>query len=877
MLGKGLRFFTTLSLVMFFANPLYAKVMPSSDKHHTTHLTPAQVADALGWVPYTNNDHICRGFYKELPITMPTNAVNKETVWHADRAVLWQKKRSHAHGNVVLTQAWRQITGNNLISYPNKKTNRPEKLDIYGNVHLRESGMLAVGTTANLNVEKKSAVLHNATFRYQMTPQAKQRVLDKHHQLKEIYIKGKSLRGHAKTIQQLKPKLIKLQQATITTCDPYSHVWQLKSSSLLLDQKSGVGTARNARLLLHGLPILYMPYFRFPIDNRRRSGFLMPSIGRSSNSGLNLSWPYYWNLAPNYDMTITPNYYSKRGMQMASLFRYLDKLGTGELYFSLLPGDRAFSNFQHAVASGNAPYPRSSSDQKNKLANASTNRYQLAWQDNTQYNPYWSSNVNLNYVSDDYYLQDLNNGAPFANNNGLFADLLTTTQLTQTANVKFATQHWGVNAEVENFQTLHPITLTTTHDQYARLPEININGVYPESFLGLNYNLSSEITDFQHPLFENDFKTNLASVTGMRYHVAPSINSYWGRAWGYINPQVTLDTTAYSLTNPVTNLKQQHSMNRTLPIYDIDSGLYFDREVHFGKADYKQTLEPRLFYLNVPYVNQNAFPNFDSSLSPSLTFDQLFNTNRFQGYDRVGDANQLSVGVTSRFIKNSSGEDILDFSLGQIYYFRNRNVQINKEQDPAPALSTAETTKVSPIVGQLNWQFRHYWTATGNFAYDTSNHWMQNANLGVTYRSDNNHILSGSYSLVKQISPSTSTDISNLQQINLGLSWPITTRWQALSGVNYSIASKYAPMYLYGLQYNSCCWAIRALTSRRYIGHQSNGARQYDQSIYIQFLLTGLTAVGTSTNGSSSPTDILAYVIPGYKDNFGKTRLFKPS
>ena len=561
LLRKRFNFLIVTSLTFCLSSILFFSLTASTTKKATTlKLTPQQIATILGWQPYATDDHICRGYYKEAPITMPLYTMPKETIWHADQVVLWQKKQSQAHGHIVLTQANRQITGDNLISYINPKTHKPESWDIYGNVHLREPGMLAVGSEAYINMKKQSAILHNATFRYQVTKRDRQKVYNAQHQLKEIYIEGRNFRGQAKKIQQLKPKLIQLQQASLTACDPYSNIWKLKSGKLILNQNSGVGVAYNARLLIHGIPILYTPYFRFPIDNRRRSGFLLPSFSHSSVSGINFNWPYYWNIATNYDMTITPNYFSKRGLQLSSLFRYLNRSGSGQFYFSILPDDKVFRNFQQAVANGSQYPSNDKKDERNKLAHASTNRMQLAWEDSRRYNAYWSSKVNINYVSDDYYLQDFPNGAPFTNNNDIFSDLITTTQLIQSASVNFALQHWAINTLIENFQTLHPVTLKRTKDQYARLPEIDIYGSYPESFLGLNYNLNSQITDFKHPLLENNFPTTLASVTGMRYHAAPSVDAYLGKPWGYFNPKLTIDGTFYSLSNPVISLpaKKQH-------------------------------------------------------------------------------------------------------------------------------------------------------------------------------------------------------------------------------------------------------------------------------------------------------------------------------
>ena len=882
MQNKRTKFFIAALLISLLSSSTYAQTKSTNDKKDTpwVKLTPAQTAKILDWVPYITEKNICRGYYKELPISMPTNARQQETTFNANRLVLRQDQPSQAHGNIIVTQVGRQLTGNKLVSHPDPKTKKPARFDIYGNVHLREPGALVVGTEANVNIKKKSATIHNATFRYQINQQNKQNVYDKRHQLKEIYIKGSNFRGNAKSAQQINPKFIVFHNAELTTCDPYSYAWKLKMSKLNLDRAAGVGTARNARLLIHGIPIFYTPYFRFPIDNRRSSGFLYPDLGTSSTSGLFFNWPYYWNIASNYDMTITPQYYSKRGLQLSSLFRYLNQYGNGKVYLSVLPNDRAFAAFRNNALQPNA-YP-SRQNSKNNLATASSTRYQFAWQDDTQYNPYLSSAVDIDYVNDDYYLLDLNDGASFtANHNDSFADLFATTQLTQSANLNLTLQHWNVNTTVENFQTLHPVTLATTLDQYARLPEIDINGNYPHSLLGLNYALNSEITDFQHPLFEGNFKTNLASVTGLRYNVAPTISRYFGRPWGYIKPQIILDGTIYQLANPVIALKQTSTIERFLPIYDIDSGLYFDRQINVDGSHYTQTLEPRLFYLNVPFVDQNNLPNFDTSLNPSFTFTQLFETNRFEGLDRIGDANQLSAGITSRLIKNSSGIDTLDFSLGQVYYFRNRDVQINKTNPPSSSPTAAETAAVSPIIGQMDWQFQQHWQAIGNFAYDGVNNSVQNANLGVRYIADNNHILSTSYSFIRKASTTSSSNPQNqegLQQVNLGFSWPLSIHWQALSGINYSITDRYVPTYLVGLQYNSCCWAFRVFSSRRYAGMQADEtSRRYDQVVYLQFLLTGLTTIGTSTNGSSSANDILSYVIPGYQDNFGKNPLFNSS
>ncbi len=864
------KFHTTTCLLLLLATVTTARSKTTSATSWTPP-SPAKVAKLLGWIPYPDNKHICRGYYQQLAIAMPSNDMTNMTTWKADRAILWQQKPSYAYGHVVINQTGRQITGDTLIMYRNKSTNRLATCDIYGNVHLQQPGMLAVGSKARVNIQKKTATLNHATFRYHMTPPNKKIAYDEKHHLRTVQIQGKNLRGNAVQIHQVNPKLITLRDVSITTCDPFSDAWRLKARSLRLDQITGMGTARNATLLIHGVPIFYTPYLLLPIDNRRRSGFLAPSFSNSSQSGFTFYLPYYWNIAPNYDMTITPNYYSKRGLGTSSWFRYLNHHGNGQIYFSLIPGDKRFAGFKNDVAKG-TKYPGTGANhesQKNTLASDSANRYRLGWLDNIQYNPYLSTKIDINYVSDDYYLQDFGNRFTDSSHNDAYGNLVQTTQLTQLANLLLTLPHWAISIETENFQTLHPITLGTNipQDQYARLPQININGSYPDALWGLNYNLGIEFTNFQHPLLEGNFPTTLPTVTGMRYNVAPSIGANFSRPWGYLKPNITLESTIYHLSNPVASLQQQRSLQRHLPIYNIDAGLYFDRSIHLGNTPYTQTLEPRLFYLSVPYVEQNNLPLFDTQVNSSLTYAQLFNTNRFQGLDRFGDANQFTIGVTSRFIKNSNGNDIFHVSLGQIYYLRHRQVQANQSNPPA-ALSETDTAKVSPLVGTMQWQFLDHWSATGNIAYENINHHVKKGNLGIKYQIDNQHILNTSYWFVRG-----ENGADDLRQVNLGISWPLGARWQTLGGIHYDISQHYTPNYLYGMQYKSCCWAVRLLAGRRYLGFKSDGkTRQYDQSIYLQFSLTGLMSIG---NQDSNSTDhFLKYTIPGYQDNFGREHFF---
>lgn len=856
------------------------KQVQTNTQSEWVELTPSQVAEILGWVPQPNKPILCHGYYQEQPITLPVNVPANATTIAGQEGDFHRDEPSTLRGDVVITQQNRQVTGNAAQSIPNPKTHQAEFLTINGDVHVRQPGAVARGDQAQINLLDNSAWIENVVFRYQPVGTTPEPVYDQQRRLTMLQVQGTNYRGTAKQFDQVRPKLINLTHVTITSCNPYSQAWDLSANKIILDQTDGIGTAYNTWIAIHGIPVFYTPYMRFPIDNRRKTGFLFPSLSSSSVSGWGFGVPFYWNMAPNYDMTVTPIYYTKRGTQYNDLFRYLTWESSGEMYFSALPGDKVFAANKNTWTQPGSSGPTA---EQNKLAATSDNRYQFAWQDNTQYTPSWSSQVQFDYVHDDYYILDFGD-APMFNSTNPFLALLPNTQLSQMVSTTYATDHWSLTGLLQNYETLHPVTLGTQQDQYSRLPQITLTGTYPHSFLDLDYHLSTQFTDFQTPLWEFNYPTNVypnppsgvpagTAVTGDRYDAAPSIDLPLTQVWGYLKPQITFEGTAYSLNVPNPLITQKGQVTRAIPIYDIDSGLYFDRDTTFGKEEFTQTLEPRLFYLNVPYVNQFGLPIFDTSLNPIATYDQLFSTNQFTGIDRIQNANQVTAGVTSRFIKSDTGYDVLDMSIGDIYYFTDRQVELATVPlvPPNPILNS-NTEKFSPIVSQINWQFRHFWTATGNLAYNPISHFVQNSNVSLTYNADNNHIVSSSYGFVQNGDPfvSYTSPENNFQQFSLGMSWPLNYQWQFLAEENYNVSHGYFQTYFYGLEYHSCCWAIRLLNSKTYTGIEPNTtAPMYDNQVYLQFTLTGFSNIG---NGS--PTNLLQYGLPGYQDTFGQQSIF---
>ena len=354
-------------------------------------------------------------------------------------------------------------------------------------------------------------------------------------------------------------------------------------------------------------------------------------------------------MAPQYDMTITPGILSKRGFQLTDKFRYLSTSSEGDVIVSVLPNDRAFRDFQSGAAI-NTQYtnpvdtPTQTADvtsaELNRLLNSSDTRKSFIWRDNSRYNEHWSSHVDFNYAGDDYYLRDF----------GRTLNEVSTDQLLQEGDLYFNSQNWNFTGRLQTYQTLHPINESPVLNQYRRLPQFILNGDYPDQAFGLEYFVNSEVSNF------TILKTPGAPENlpiGNRLHLQPGISLPIYEPSFYINPRLQFALTDYNLRQ-TTDTNAPTSKNRALPIADLAAGLSLERRASlFGHA-FQQTLEPQVYYTYIPYRSQASIPIFDTTVN-TLTYDQLFNYNRFTGIDRIGDANQLGWGVTTRLIDQESG------------------------------------------------------------------------------------------------------------------------------------------------------------------------------------------------------------------------------
>lgn len=596
-------------------------------------------------------------------------------------------------------------------------------------------------------------------------------------------------RGEAGEVQRLGPERVRLNGATYTTCDPGRDDWILRARRVDLDQASGEGRARGVSLHFKRVPLFYTPYISFPIDDRRKSGFLYPSFGNSDSSGLDISIPYYWNIAPHRDATLTPRLMGERGLLLGSEFRYLNPRSHGELYLEYLD-DRDYGEERGLF----------------------TLRHQGEPFDRTRLD------IHLNTTSDPDYLRDLGNSLTLA----------STTHLENRADLRYAGQGWDLLTRVQGFQTVDP-AIPSASRPYQRLPQLLFTSGLPGADGLLEGRLRAEWVAFERA----------DTLTGQRLDLMPSLQLPVRRAYGFLTPGVKYRYTGYQLDNTAPG--QDSAPDRSLPIVSLDGGLFFDRHTHGGGL---QTLEPRVYYLYVPYRNQDALPLFDTGRM-DFSFDQLFRDTRFSGADRMGDANQLTLALTSRFIDPGTGEERFRASAGQILYFDDREVTLRPGQDPA-------TQSSSSLVSEAALRMARDWYTRAAVQWDPHREQTELATAQLQYRGPGRRIVNLGYRFREDpLRPDL-----DLEQIDLSAAWPLSPRWDVVGRYNYSLRDERDVEVLGGVEYQSCCWRAR-LVARRYL--TAGEDREYNNAIYFQLILKGLAGLGTSLE------DLLGESIRGFE------------
>jgi len=577
--------------------------------------------------------------------------------------------------------------------------------------------------------------------------------------------------GKAKKTFLLEPGITKYKRATYTTCPDGSNNWRLSANTVTLDRNTGKGVAHNAQLRIKGVPILYTPYITFPIDDRRKTGFLIPSFGTSDNSGFELRTPFYLNLAPNYDATITPRHLEDRGTQLITEFRYLHRQQEGNIGIEYLHNDDITED----------------------------NRSRVTIRDETRFGRHLVTNINYDRVSDKEYLNDL----------GDSLSLASITHLQRSAQAQYTTSWWQLAVQVDDYQTVDR-NIAQSDRPYQRLPRTTFALASPFRPLGIETQLYSEFVRFDAD----------EQVTADRVDLWPDISLPIRRSAFESIPKLGLRYTAYKLDNQ--SAGDPENPTRTTPFFSMDNIVYFERDLTIGSTKYTQTLEPRLFYLWVKGQNQEDIPLFDSS-EPTFSYRELFEINRFNGADRMGDANQAALAVSSRFIDPDTGAEKFRAAIGQLFYFGNRNVTLEN--------SEPENDNESDVVGEMELALSRSWNGKADMIWNTRDNVADRANARIQYTPGFRKIANLSYRYIK----------SEQNQIDASILWPLTPSWHVLGRFYYDLRDTQKLETLAGFEYDSCCWGVRFVT-RDYI----DDANQENRIFLAQIVLKGLGSFGSN-------------------------------
>lgn len=605
----------------------------------------------------------------------------------------------------------------------------------------------------------------------------------------EFQIGENGSRGSASEILFNGPDLYELKDASYTTCVAGNNDWYLRSADVDLDRSRLVGTARDATVYFQGSPIVYSPWIDFPLSNDRKSGFLTSAFGSSSSTGFEMSLPYYFNLAPNYDTTLTPRFMTRRGLQIDDQFRYL---------FPNIAGETNFEVLQDRVTE--------------------TTRWLLSWTHNQTFPflPGLSGYLNLEKVSDNEYFTDLSDR--LANT--------SQTNLPREVGLAYSNEPFSILARVQAFQTLqdpnNPIT-----PPYYREPQI-LASLNPIAWAGFEFAGSAEYVRFRQPTL----------IDGQRTVLYPTVSwTQRGNAW-FFTAQTGLNVTHYDLQEQT---PEGSHINRVLSMNSVDTGLVFERDAQYFGRSWVQTLEPRAYYVYIPYRLQSEIPNFDSAID-DFNFSQLFSENRYLGWDRIGDTSQLTLAATTRLLDPDTGDERLRLAVGQRYYFEDQQVTLTEPP---------RTTNTSDVLLTAASSLSDIWTAAGALQVNPDHLQTDEFDMGVRWQPGAGKVLNLTYDYIRQQADQNNTP---LKQFDLSGQWPIGN-WSLIGRWNYSlIAPRQTLQGVIGVEYNGGCWVFRVVAQRLVTNTQSTSS-----SVFLQLELNGLARLGTN------PIDVLKRNVPGYR------------
>ena len=670
-----------------------------------------------------------------------------------------KENRLDASGEVELRKSGQSIRADRLQFLQDSRD-----LIADGSVRIEQDGNVITGSHLQLNLDTSIGDINKAVFQ----------------------LGSNQARGSADIFHLEGRQKYVLSNASYTTCPAGNDDWLLKMSDLELDSNRHMGVAHHARVEFMGVPILYTPWVDFAFNEQRKSGFLSPQYGTTTKSGSEITLPYYWNIAPNFDATLAPRVMTRRGISLNNEFRYLTPTFSGETHLNILPNDQ--------------------------IADQTRSLFSLVHTQSLGYG--FVASANLNYVSDDAYFRDLSNTL----------NVTAQTNLIREGSLSYNGGWWSASARGQRFQTLQDPDLPIVMP-YRRLPQINFNA--QRLLANADISFSGEFVDFIHP----------TSVSGRRLVLFPSVSyPLIERSSVFLTPKLGLHSTHYVLYE--NNTDGLPNTQRTIPIFSLDSGVIMEREWNFAEQDFVQTLEPRAFYVHIPYRDQTRVPNFDSAQA-DFSMAQMFTENRFFGSDRIGDANQVTLAFTSRLIEPDNGAERVRLAIGERF---SPSTQLVTIPDPLQLNTTTRTTKSDIFVAAFG-QVTRAWSLDSAFQYNPNQSHSEKFNLSTRFHPEGGKVLNLGYRFTRD----------SIRQVDISTQWPLSARWHAVARFNYSLQDRSILEALTGLEYNRDCWALRMVAQRF-----ATAAQEASTGFFVQLELNDLVRVG------SDPLSVLRQSIPGY-------------
>lgn len=698
----------------------------------------------------------------------------------ADEAELVDEGASKLTGNVVIQRNSQQLRSDEVVYDQSEGV-----IEARGDVRFWDEGVFVASDSARAEIGGDVVAF---------TPES------------SFMIERAHAHGSAAEFKAFGDERVIASDVSYTTCNPGEADWRLTAREIEIDRVEDVGIARGAALEFMGARVLYLPRISFPLSSRRKSGFLTPSFGTNISGGAEVAVPYYFNLAPNHDATLTARAMSDRGVQAQSELRFLSRAwGSGRLAAEHLPHDSEFDGDRTALDLVHRHH----------------------WTDR------WSTDARVEWVSDEEYLEDL----------GTSLSQSSRSHLPRRFDAAYRGAGWDALLRLQDFETLDR-RIGPEDRPYAQLPRLVVRTNHPEKNRAPNLGLEAELTRFDQDGRTTGTRTDLQLFVTLPSHSAGA----------FFRPKAALHVTGYNLnrTDEEAAAGLDDDPTRALPSLSLDSGLFFERPVTLSGRSLTHTIEPRFHYLLVPYEHQDDLPRFDT-VRPTFSFAQLFRENRFAGRDRLGDTAQATLALTSRLL-DERGRERARASVGQIRYFRDRRVTLDADDAP-------QTSRSSDLVAELEMRPARAWRLGAVLQYDPGADSTGKSVLNARYQPGPRSVVNVGYRFVRD----TGVPDRTIEQADLSFAWPMGASWRAVGRWSYALNNDRTRTLeaFGGLEYDSCCLGLRTVIRRYRVGDlMDDGGENYSNAIYFQIELKGLT------DGVGAAEALAIRGIPGYENEF---------